>query len=248
MWAYSSKDSDDEYSLMIYIPNILDKQELDMCSYWLEQKNRKGLFKTANEVTYNIFNRKQLWFQEDGEYFCKKWKNRYERWESNSYDSYIYGLQHTISKKLKSIFTDKTKVESLKLPFNMESMKQNPFIDTEFDFNSVLVNLYENGFESIRPHRDCIDSFGMYPSIAGLSIGATRVLRLQKIQFNDKNIHSLKPETRKHLSGISMDIPLENNSLFIMMGGSQKYYTHEILKDSSVTCKRYSLTFRKWKG
>ena len=41
------------------------------------------------------------------------------------------------------------------------------------------------------------------------------------------------------------NITLEDNSLLIMAGGSQKYYTHEIPKCDSDEV-RYSMTFREY--
>lgn len=249
MWIYSSKDGDDEYSVMIYIPNFLDKTELLECEKWLDSRYNNKDFRTANEITYNKYNRKQIWFQEDGEYFCKKWKNRYSRWESNNYDTYLRSLQDNISRKLNNI----SKVEECKykeLFISLQDMKRvaGNKIDISYKFNSVLVNLYENGHERIQAHRDSIDSFGLYPTIVGLSIGETRTMRIRKIQYNQNNIKSKKPELREENKGISMDIPLENNSLFIMMGSSQKHYTHEILREPKKINKRYSFTFRNWIG
>ena len=39
------------------------------------------------------------------------------------------------------------------------------------DINSCLVNRYRSGADSIKPHRDSLDSFGPTPTIIGLSIG-----------------------------------------------------------------------------
>ena len=46
-------------------------------------------------------------------------------------------------------------------------------------------------------------------------------------------------------NGESFIIPLKPNSLLIMSGASQKYFTHEIIKNNSKDT-RYSLTFRKY--
>jgi alkylated DNA repair dioxygenase AlkB len=249
MWIQYYKDNIDEYSVMMYIPNFLDDFELDMCKYWLNKKYENNYFRGINEYTsYSKHNRKQLWFQQDGEYFCKNWKFKYPRWESNDYDAYITGLQTIVSKKIKNIMTQKIDNEDLYISLdNIKELCKNN-IDTSFEFNSSLVNLYENGNECITAHRDSIDSFGIYPTIVGLSIGATRIMRIKKIIFNQDNIRSLKPNNIETQKGMSMDFPLENNSIFIMMGSSQKYYTHEILRETHISEKRFSFTFRKWIG
>lgn len=93
------------------------------------------------------------------------------------------------------------------------------------NFNSCLVNLYRNGMNKITPHRDSAESFGRYPTIANFSIGASRTIRVK-----NKNEY--------------IDFVLGHNSLFIMAGGSQEHFVHELLEDSSVKNIRYSLTFR----
>ena len=109
--------------------------------------------------------------------------------------------------------------------------------------NSCLLNKYRNGKDSIKPHRDTPDSFGEYPTIAGLSIGETRCISFRKIDFDIGNYNSLKEDKE---SNLDLDIELENNSLFIMAGASQKYFSHQIPKNDSLNT-RYSLTFREFK-
>lgn len=95
--------------------------------------------------------------------------------------------------------------------------------------NSCLVNLYKDGKDRILPHRDSHLSFGEYPLIIGLSVGSTRTLVV-------KNVDTDKVE---------LSLQLHDNSVFIMSGSSQKYFTHEIPEDSKCVNKRWSLTFRK---
>jgi hypothetical protein len=92
------------------------------------------------------------------------------------------------------------------------------------DINSCLINYYQDGNDFIPPHKDTPLSFGIYPTIINVSFGETRNLILK----NDKEKYTFE---------------LKSNSIFIMMGSSQKYYTHEIEK-SDTTNPRYSLTFR----
>lgn len=273
MWINCIKEENGEYSIMIYITNFLDKNELEECNNWLNDKYKNSLFREAkndleknkNAIGENIdINpsirqsvRKQIWFQRENGYFCNTWKERYYRWESENYDTFMDKLENLVSSRLKyyngsNLWVYNFQFDLLKLckkdREKQQSEKEDIKLDNSFEFNSCLVNLYNDGNEGISPHRDSIDSFGLYPTIVGLSIGATRVMRLQRIHYNKDNISSLKKDDCKDRKGLSMDIPLENNSLFIMMGCSQKYYTHEILKDANITDKRYSFTFRKWRG
>jgi alkylated DNA repair dioxygenase AlkB len=92
------------------------------------------------------------------------------------------------------------------------------------EINSCLINYYQDGNDFIPPHKDTPLSFGIYPTIINVSFGETRNLILK----NDVEKYTFE---------------LKSNSIFIMMGSSQKYYTHEIEK-SETTNPRYSLTFR----
>ena len=220
-------DTLNEHTYLIYIPNFLDKNTLDLLNRWLIIKNK--LFSGGDITEKNKVYRKQIWFQKDGEYFCKSWKNKYKRWEAKKYEKELIYIQTKVKDKLNYLLLNK---------INNDFIKEN--INFNLDFNSCLLNLYENGQEFISPHRDCIESFGLYPTIIGLSIGETRTLRFKKIKFNKNNLKSLKKDMNN-----TFDFTLQNNSIFIMAGCSQKYYTHEIIKDNSKN-KRYSFTFRKW--
>ena len=242
-WYQHIKEFENESSYLIYIDNFLSKEDLYICQMWLEKRYYNGDFigeTNKSESRLNTRNRKQMWFQKDGQYFCPKWKERHPRWQSNHYDPLLIYIQNSVKNQLMSsdIFG--------KLDLNIDDIKDR-HIDTEFNFNSCLVNVYEDGNEGISPHRDNMDSFGMYPTIVGLSIGATRKMKIQKIIFDEHNSLSLKVDSDPDNKGLSMEFPLENNSLFIMMGASQKYYTHEIVKEPYIQDKRFSFTFRDWK-
>jgi len=100
--------------------------------------------------------------------------------------------------------------------------------DFNLKINSCLVNKYNDGNDNIPPHKDNPVSFGEYPTILIYSIGCTRRFILTNDITNEKHTFDL-----------------EQNSLFFMTGGSQKYYKHEIIK-SDTKDQRYSLTFREY--
>ena len=99
-------------------------------------------------------------------------------------------------------------------------------------FNSCLINKYRHGNDCIKPHRDTPLSFGHYPVISGLSVKSQR-----KIVITPSDPIWCDP----------IEFELEPNSLFIMTGASQKYFTHEIPISNS-NLERYSLTFRNHLG
>jgi len=161
--------------------------------------------------------RLQLWFQEKNKYFCETWKKRYHRWESTHYTEDLYKFQNKIINKIQDLDLKKMKI------------------------NSCLINKYRTGTDSIKPHRDSSISFGEYPKIIIYSLGDTRILRFRQILYNENLPESLKVDDSKD----PIDYELKSNSIFVMDGCSQKYFTHEILKNDS-KLSRYSLTFREY--
>ena len=211
----------DEKTFICYYPNLLNKADLSLLNEWLNSKE----FKEGKCISGKEIPRLQLWYQENEKYFCEQWKHRYDRWESLKYDDFLFSIQKKVNSKVNEII-------DIYCPEIFQPK-----------INSCLLNKYRNGKDSIKPHRDTPDSFGEYPTIAGLSIGETRCISFRKIDFDIGNYNSLKEDKE---SNLDLDIELENNSLFIMAGASQKYFSHQIPKNDSLNT-RYSLTFREFK-
>ncbi|MEO6289055.1 MAG: alpha-ketoglutarate-dependent dioxygenase AlkB [Ginsengibacter sp.] len=96
-------------------------------------------------------------------------------------------------------------------------------------FNSVLLNLYRTGKDSVGWHRDNEKEFGNNPVIASVSFGETRPFHLK---------HKFKKEIEKLI------IPLKHGSLLIMKGTTQHYWEHQIPKTVKNISPRINLTFR----
>lgn len=210
-----------ESSLFYYKPNFLNETEYSELKNWLDSKK----FIDGMCISGKRIPRQQLWYQQDNQYFCKKWRYEYDRWKSNTYEDSLIKIQNKINEFSKSI----------------RNIHNNDLIQIP-KINSCLINKYRNGEDSIRPHRDTPDSFGIYPTIIGLSLGSQRIFSIKKIDYDPSNISSLKHDDNTELN---MDITLEDNSIFIMAGASQKYFTHEIPK-CDCDKLRYSLTFREY--
>ena len=218
----------DGNTVFIYIQNFLKKEESKMYQNWL---NKMEDFKDNMNYNKTQLIRQQKWYQMENEYFCPKWERRYDRWKSHEYDDILIQLQEKIQNYINKI------VKKLFLTKNVSI--QNPKI------NSCLFNKYKTGKDRIRAHRDTEKSFGEKPTIIGLSLGGEREIKFVRIMntLNDKNIHIYKKDKEnKHLN---FKQKLEDGSLFIMAGCSQKYFTHEIPQCNSKD-KRYSATFREW--
>jgi len=208
-----------EFALFKYIPNIISSGESEKLRHWLDSQE----FRDGNCISGKKIPRQQLWFQESGRYFCEDWKYRYERWTSLEYPAILKGLQKNMNDKVNNIIKGSINVEIPKL-------------------NSILINKYRDGNDSIRPHRDTAQSFGDYPTIVIISIGEPREMVIKKVIYDQENMASLKEDRESYLE---LRYILEPNSLFIMGGASQKYFTHEIPK-SDTSNLRYSLTLREY--
>lgn len=195
---------DGHNTIFLYLDKILPEKLYIKTRFWLERKNYKdGYCIDGKEIP-----RKQIWFHKEQKYFCSQWKYRYSRWESEIYDKILEEVEEYVMDKVGNIL--KT-WEDIELP----------------EINSCLVNKYRDGNDSIKPHYDSPLSFGEFPTIINLSLGAEREFIIKKKKKKDK-----------------ITIQLKNNSLLIMAGGSQKYFTHEVPKSNSDSV-RYSMTFRK---
>ena len=94
-------------------------------------------------------------------------------------------------------------------------------------FNSVLVNLYRDGKDSVSWHSDDESINGREPTIGSVSLGATRRFDLRH---------------RETKTTVRTD--LEDGSFLLMSGLSQECWVHQIAKTATVVGPRINLTFR----
>ena len=95
-------------------------------------------------------------------------------------------------------------------------------------FNSVGLNRYRDGRDSVAPHNDHLNELQEGYPIALLSLGATRRMTVRAKEKPPRVIH----------------VDLEAGSLFVMDYATQIHYTHAIPKTSAVVGERISLAFR----
>ena len=97
-----------------------------------------------------------------------------------------------------------------------------------YKFNSVLLNLYRDGNDSVAWHRDKESELGDRPIIASVSLGQVR-------NFDFRNV---KNHQQKH------SLALNHGSLLIMKGDLQVNWEHRIAKSTKLMKPRINLTFR----
>lgn len=95
-------------------------------------------------------------------------------------------------------------------------------------FNSVLLNYYRDGNDSVAWHSDRESVLGRNPVIASLSFGQVR-----SFDIRNKANHS------EHYS-----VKLEHGSFLLMKAGLQEHWEHRIAKSAKPMKARINLTFR----
>lgn len=94
-------------------------------------------------------------------------------------------------------------------------------------FNSVLLNLYRDGRDSVSWHADNEPGLGRNPVIASLSLGATRRFQLKHRRSKER-----------------VRVDLTHGSCLVMAGATQHHWLHQIPKTARPVGPRINLTFR----
>jgi alkylated DNA repair dioxygenase AlkB len=96
------------------------------------------------------------------------------------------------------------------------------------EFNSVLLNLYRDGNDSVGWHSDDEPELGENPVIGSVSFGAARRFQLR---------HNVN-------RGCKQEIILNPGSFLLMQGATQHFWQHQIPKTAKPVSARINLTFR----
>lgn len=95
-------------------------------------------------------------------------------------------------------------------------------------FNSVLLNLYRDGNDSVGWHSDDEPELGASPVIASVSLGASRDFSLRQ----------------KNPGADKLKLRLDSGDLLLMSGLLQHNWQHQLPKTQSPVGERINLTFR----
>ncbi|MEI8007520.1 MAG: alpha-ketoglutarate-dependent dioxygenase AlkB [Bacteroidota bacterium] len=96
-------------------------------------------------------------------------------------------------------------------------------------FNSVLLNRYRNGNDKVSWHSDDEKELGINPTIASISLGATRRFDLRHKTDKSK----------------TFKLNLSSGSLLIMKGELQHFWEHQVPQQKLIVDERINLTFRR---
>lgn len=116
------------------------------------------------------------------------------------------------------------------LPWNQALLDLKAVVDqiSGVTFNSVLLNFYRNGDDSMGWHSDDEPELGINPVIGSLSFGETRRFMLR--HRSDK--------------GLKHQLELTSGSFLLMRGQTQHCWQHQIPKTKRAVSPRINLTFR----
>lgn len=119
--------------------------------------------------------------------------------------------------------------KKIALPWIKDLAKLKQLVENETNetCNSCLLNLYHNGNEGMSWHSDNEADLKKEGAIASLSLGVGRKFALK---------HKLTKE--------KVEIYLENGSLLVMKGLTQKYWLHSLPQNKKIGLPRINLTFR----
>ena len=147
----------------------------------------------------------------------------------------LYGEVHDVP-RLTAWYGDPNKsyiYSGIKLntnPWNAVLLKIREKIEkiSKIKFNSVLLNLYRSGSDSVSWHSDDEPELGKNPVIGSLSLGETRQFQM-KHKFN---------------RDLKQKILLQHGSFLLMRGKTQHHWLHQIPKRKNLKGERINLTFR----
>ena len=179
------------------------------------------------EVIYkgSVFNRKQTTSYYQNLLHHIPWQND---------EAIIFGKHH-ITKRKVAWYGDKaysytysgvTKQAHLWTP-ELLQLKQKVEEISSTTYNSCLLNLYHDGAEGMGWHSDAEKTLLENGTIASITFGAER-----KFSFKHK------------VTKQRVDILLENGSLLLMKGTTQKNWLHRLPPTKKVFSPRINLTFR----
>lgn len=98
------------------------------------------------------------------------------------------------------------------------------------EFNSVLLNYYRDGNDSVAWHSDKENVLGKRPVIASVSFGQVRSFDIRS-KADHKEQYSVR---------------LEHGSFLLMKAGLQEAFEHRVAKSTTPMKARVNLTFRVW--
>ncbi|MCO5599849.1 hypothetical protein L7F22_053956 [Adiantum nelumboides] len=119
-------------------------------------------------------------------------------------------------------------------------------------FNAIIINFYADGKDSISYHSDDEAFLGKLPTIASISLGASRDFYLRRKAPANQSVPDPTPNEKMGTKGKgpaaqrpTEKMVLEDGDLLVMKGKTQADWEHSIPKRASYVGGRINMTFRR---
>jgi alkylated DNA repair dioxygenase AlkB len=113
-------------------------------------------------------------------------------------------------------------------PAVVQRLRERAEVISGVSYNAVLLNLYRDGSDSVGWHSDYEAGLGDCPTIASLSLGATRCFQFR---------HRRTKET--------ITLELSEALWLVMAGETQRFWVHQVPKTTAAVERRINLTLRR---
>jgi len=191
---------------------------MEQLSFFAEVGQSKNLPKEMLEYTPGLFSS-----AESDEFLAKfikeaPWQQRLQRlWD-----------KEVLTPRLTAWYSERLEEEPV--PWTPELLEIKARVEplAGVEFNSVLLNYYRDGNDSVAWHSDRENVLGKRPVIASVSFGQVR-----SFDIRSKADHSEQYSVR-----------LEHGSFLLMKAGLQEAFEHRIAKSTKPMKPRVNLTFR----
>ena len=148
---------------------------------------------------------------------------------------HLYGKEHNIPRMTawhgepdKTYIYSGIRAESMPWTPTLLKIKERIERVSDVTFNSVLLNLYRNGSDSVSWHADDEPELGRNPTIGSVSFGESRTFQMKHKWHKSKR----------------QNITLHNGSYLLMKGTTQHHWLHQIPKSKRQMSHRINLTYR----
>lgn len=191
---------------------------MEQLCFFPEAGQSKGLPKEMLEYMPGLFSK------EESDYLLEKfirespWKQRVQKmWD-----------KEVVTPRLTAWYGDR--LEEDPIPWTPELLMIKAKVEplAGVTFNSVLLNYYRDGNDSVSWHSDKENVLGKRPVIASVSFGQVRSFDIRS-KADHKEQYSVR---------------LEHGSFLLMKAGLQEAFEHRIAKSARVMKPRINLTFR----
>ncbi|EGG94360.1 Alkylated DNA repair protein [gamma proteobacterium IMCC1989] len=216
--------------------------EISYYPSWLSTSSLSPLAPTL----YDELRRQVAWEQTEIVLYGKKMRiPRLNAWYAEPQCGYTYsGKYFEPLPWLPLLVEIKAAVEKTLRPLLIEGATQEDVTQKESTpreiFNSVLVNCYRDGQDSVAWHSDDEPELGNNPIVASLSLGADRQFQLRHKNYKQQVQHAKSEQYKQN-------IRLSNGDLLLMHGNMQHCWQHQIPKTKKAVGERINITFRKIK-